>query len=698
MIHIDSLCDQSLLMAYEDLSRASILAEESLELSEQLGYPKGIINSRIILCALEIFHGNLDLARDKMSQLEQDLVIQASPDECLMRLNHVRGLYFIRDGNYRDSFDAYTRCGVLAARLGKTLYQGFSDNGKGCVKLDQHEFEDADKYFKDAGRNFQSSENKIVQALVSLNEGCVFRGLGKIEQAETLLKDTLELTVQKGWKIIECSVLDELGSMMLEEGKFDQAEAYIDEGIEKSGRMGYQNTYMNLVYEKARLLIQKGQLDRAEQLLQESSSKGQNDRYRPVYYQLFAEIQELQGDYRGALANYKTMHEVLNKIRGDQVFYSILKQENKILKETNHQLRLIRTIGQELVANLDLGHIMNLIYAQMNVLMPVNLLAVALVENHHINVKYSFKNGLPLKAVKIHIDDADSLFAWSVRNRKEILIRDGVNDFHDYVSKIKSFGELQDGEFFHSLICIPLWYINDVVGVISVQSLQKNAYSNSDLENLRVLGTYAGIAIRNALQTGKMNELNETLKRQSATDSLTGLANRREMVRQAKNIWRVCQRNKFYFTIIMIDLDHFKEVNDDHGHTVGDEVLKKFSSILNRFFKRALDCACRYGGEELMVVSGDINPLEAAARVELLREDLSSIEFSGKDDTSFSVQFSCGIYGEIPSEDSGKRLPRITSIVDAYLYEAKNNGRNCTYLSDDEKKPAEKFIPPFNRS
>ncbi|OQY33197.1 MAG: hypothetical protein B6241_08840 [Spirochaetaceae bacterium 4572_59] len=636
MIHIDSLCDQSLLMAYEDLSRASILAEESLELSEQLGYPKGIINSRIILCALEIFHGNLDLARDKMSQLEQDLVIQASPDECLMRLNHVRGLYFIRDGNYRDSFDAYTRCGVLAARLGKTLYQGFSDNGKGCVKLDQHEFEDADKYFKDAGRNFQSSENKIVQALVSLNEGCVFRGLGKIEQAETLLKDTLELTVQKGWKIIECSVLDELGSMMLEEGKFDQAEAYIDEGIEKSGRMGYQNTYMNLVYEKARLLIQKGQLDRAEQLLQESSSKGQNDRYRPVYYQLFAEIQELQGDYRGALANYKTMHEVLNKIRGDQVFYSILKQENKIL--------------------------------------------------------------LPLKAVKIHIDDADSLFAWSVRNRKEILIRDGVNDFHDYVSKIKSFGELQDGEFFHSLICIPLWYINDVVGVISVQSLQKNAYSNSDLENLRVLGTYAGIAIRNALQTGKMNELNETLKRQSATDSLTGLANRREMVRQAKNIWRVCQRNKFYFTIIMIDLDHFKEVNDDHGHTVGDEVLKKFSSILNRFFKRALDCACRYGGEELMVVSGDINPLEAAARVELLREDLSSIEFSGKDNTSFSVQFSCGIYGEIPSEDSGKRLPRITSIVDAYLYEAKNNGRNCTYLSDDEKKPAEKFIPPFNRS
>ena len=694
---IDRLCEESLLMTYQNLTKASSLAEECLDKAEQAGYSKGIMNSRIVLSILEIYKGDLDLVRDKLSHIEQELVSQAYPDECLMYLSFVRGLYFLWDGNYRDSFDAFIRCSVLSARLGNQLFQGLSDNAKGCVKLDQQECREAFDYFKSAGSKFRSDENQVVQEIISLNMGCALHEMGESTQAETILKNTLKVSVDQGWEILECAVLDELGRMMQEQGQFDLAEEYLEEGISKSRKLNDIDIYMSLISTKARILIQKGQFGEAEKLLTEDFIEKRKDLHNPVYYQLLADIHERQGDYREALKNYKKYNELQQKLLGEEVTLSILKQENKILKESNHQLRLISTIGQELVANLDIGRILNLIYAQMNVLMPVDLLLVALVENGEINVKFALENGSRLKPARIRVDNPDSLLAWTVRNKKELFMRDSRKEFRIFSNSITRHPYGSD-DLFNSIICIPLWFINEIVGVISVQSRQTSAYSNSDLENLRALSTYAGIAIRNALQTEKMNELNEVLKRQSATDSLTGLVNRREMVQQARSIWRICRRNKFWISVVMIDLDHFKKVNDIHGHTVGDAVLRKVGAILKQFFQRALDCACRYGGEELMVVTGDMTPREAAARMELIRKELENTEFEGKNGEIFKVRFSCGVYGEIPADDIRIRLTKLTSIVDSYLYMAKNNGRNCTYLSDKSDKPAERFVSDFSVS
>ena len=689
---IDSLCDKSLLMCYKDLSLAKSLAENSLEKSEDQDYYQGMVNARIILCAIEVYRNNFDLVREKIAFIEQDLVSHASPDDCLMRLFLIRGLYFLKEGSYKDSFDAYTRAGTLAARLGNSLYCGLSDHGKGSIKLEQEEYEDAFEYFNNTLETLVSYGNSIMDGVLSLSLGCALNGLQKKGQAEETLFKALDQAAREEWGILESAVLNELAGMMLEQKNLDRAQDFLDEGIRKSRDLGNKDVFTSLMYAKARLFILQGEPDRAEAHLTKFSSDNQETLHRSYYYQLLAEIHELQGDYKKALENFKHLSAERERARGEEATKSILRQENKILQENNHQLRLISTIGQELVANLDIGRILNLIYAQMNVLMPVDLLLVALKEGNEINVKFGLKNGLRLSPVVIHKEDDDSFLAWTVRNKKEILIRDRRRESRDFVRKSKYFEDENDNPM-QSIICIPLWYIHEIVGVISVRSQTQNAYTNRDLENLRALGAYAGIAIRNALQTEKMYELNEDLKKQSATDSLTGLVNRREMVKQVKHIWRVCRRNQFWVSMIMIDMDHFKKVNDEYGHGAGDAVLKRMGAILNRFFKRALDCACRYGGEELIIVTGEMPPREAAERIELIRKELSTIKFDGKEGETFQIQFSCGIYGEVASEDINKRLVRLTSVVDSYLYQAKNNGRNCTYLSDDLKNPAEKYIP-----
>ncbi len=690
---IDSLCDQSLILCYKDIAEAEQMAEESLDKSEQLNYYKGIINARIVLCSMEIFKGNTDLVRDRIGLIEEDLILHASPDECLMRLSYIRGLYFLKERNFKDSFDAFSRSGNLASRLGHVLYRGLSENGKGNIKMEQEEFDDAYLYYKTAHDIFLTLDFPLLESVAAFNLGASLHGLGKSAQSESVLLKLLEEIPHNEWNFLECAVLNQLGAIMLEQNRLDLAEIYIDQGIQKSRNIFNHDVITSLVYEKARLLILQGDALQAEDILKEFAAAHSSLRHKSLYYQLRAEILELREDFRESLKYYKRFLKEKEKSHGEDITKSILQQENRQLKESNHQLRLISTIGQELVANLDLGRILNLIFAQMNVLMPVDLLLVALVEGESIHVKFALKNGKRFKPVTIPVQEQNSLLAWSVRNRKEVFIRNHMEDAVQYISSPMNFEEEYGKEDMHSVLCIPLWYIDEVVGVISVQSVTKNAYTNRDLENLRALGTYAGIALRNAVQTEKMNEINEVLKKQSTIDSLTGLYNRREMINQAKNIWRVCRRSRFWVSLIMIDLDHFKKINDIHGHAAGDVVLKKIGARVKHYFKRALDCACRYGGEELLIIAGDMSVRDAAQRVDELRKDLKGITFKGKEGREFQVEFSCGIYGEIPVEDVKSRFTRLTSLVDSHLYTAKRMGRNCTYLSENLKESPERFVP-----
>ncbi|MDA3958694.1 diguanylate cyclase [Oceanispirochaeta sp.] len=686
---IDARIDEAYLLTYKSLVEAEELVEACLDDSEQQEYAGGIINSRILLSLIAVHRGDSDLVRDKLTRIEEELKTTAS-DDSLMRLAHVRGLYFMKDGVHRDSFDAFVKAGNLAARLGNQLFQALSANGKGVIKLDQHEYQDSYDYFRVAGTYLQGLPPGILNSVLSLNMACALNGLNRDREALEILKMALKRAEELNAVILECSVLDEISLLLMKQGHLAEARGYLERGLEISKDEIYCDTSSELVYHYAELLVREGNYAIAEALIEKYGTEAEGDIQLGMYHKIAAEIFEKKGEFQKALESYKTLNTINEKIQGTQSIQSVFRQEKRELQDQNHRLMLISTIGQELVANLDIGQILNLIYEQMNALMPVDLFSVATVSGNDIEVKFTVYFGERIEPYLIHKEDTNSLMGWTARNDKEIFMRDVKTESYQYVGKIVPMkGSESDG--MNSVICIPLHYITEIVGVLSVQSGKANAYSGFDLDNLRALASYAGIALRNALQTEKMSELNEVLRRQSSVDSLTGLVNRREFERQAKNIWRVCRRNNLLVSLIMIDLDHFKDINDTHGHIAGDEVLKKIGMELNDFFKRPLDCASRYGGEELLILAGDMSPREAAVRVELLREEFSRFEFESPQG-KFKVNFSCGICGKIPELDVETQISKITGLVDRYLYQAKDAGRNCTYLSDNMDKPAIKFV------
>jgi diguanylate cyclase (GGDEF)-like protein len=169
----------------------------------------------------------------------------------------------------------------------------------------------------------------------------------------------------------------------------------------------------------------------------------------------------------------------------------------------------------------------------------------------------------------------------------------------------------------------------------------------------------------------ELREKNAMLERLSTTDALTGLRNRRYLEEVLRLEVLRAARYRTPLAALMLDVDHFKRVNDTHGHPVGDEVLRRVAAVLAGVM-RATDVAGRWGGEEFLAVFLH-NDLDGAAIVaERLRADIESLTLEATDGRSFAVTASFGIAALAPGEAAESLLER----TDAALYAAKSAGRN----------------------
>ena len=167
----------------------------------------------------------------------------------------------------------------------------------------------------------------------------------------------------------------------------------------------------------------------------------------------------------------------------------------------------------------------------------------------------------------------------------------------------------------------------------------------------------------------------DTLEDLSTRDGLTGIPNRRRFDESYKIEWKRSCRNKLFLSIILIDIDHFKNYNDSYGHTKGDQCLKQVAETLFAGVRRPADLVARYGGEEFICILPETDSNGAISVAELLRDAIESLKIPhSESDTAEHVTISLGVSTVIPD---GK-LPRksLVESADRCLYQAKNNGRN----------------------
>jgi diguanylate cyclase (GGDEF)-like protein len=167
------------------------------------------------------------------------------------------------------------------------------------------------------------------------------------------------------------------------------------------------------------------------------------------------------------------------------------------------------------------------------------------------------------------------------------------------------------------------------------------------------------------------------LRQQSIRDVLTGLYNRRFLEesahREVLRAIRLHEENRHQgLALMMIDVDHFKHFNDEHGHDVGDRVLRAVADVLTRQ-TRSSDVAARFGGEEFTVVLADMPAAQAADRAELLRVEVEKLSLESSGLPLDAVTISVGV-AQFPTH--GRTWEELLHSADRALYEAKSAGRN----------------------
>jgi diguanylate cyclase (GGDEF)-like protein len=227
------------------------------------------------------------------------------------------------------------------------------------------------------------------------------------------------------------------------------------------------------------------------------------------------------------------------------------------------------------------------------------------------------------------------------------------------------FVEGKEKERSQGCICVPLISQSVLIGAIMVSRTDHNkSFTKEDLNSLKSFSQSAAIALSNT-------QLLEDAQKRAETDSLTGLANHRHFFDLASNEFTRAIRYHHSLTALMFDIDHFKEVNDTYGHSLGDKVLVSIANLCTQIF-RSIDIVGRYGGEEFAVLLPE-TPVNTASEVaERLRRSVAAMIIS-HEKTNISVTISTGISSLRTGNTSVNGL---IAQADEALYSAKNAGRN----------------------
>lgn len=169
------------------------------------------------------------------------------------------------------------------------------------------------------------------------------------------------------------------------------------------------------------------------------------------------------------------------------------------------------------------------------------------------------------------------------------------------------------------------------------------------------------------------------LERQSLTDGLTGIANRRHFDSQLRSAVAMAKRIKQPLAIILLDVDHFKAYNDSYGHLAGDDTLKAIANTLANTLQRQIDLVARYGGEEFVCILPNTNPQQALIMAEQLRLEVLALMLPHQaSPTAGFITISLGIACLQMGQDISEKI--LLNQADKALYQAKSQGRNCSVM------------------
>lgn len=263
---------------------------------------------------------------------------------------------------------------------------------------------------------------------------------------------------------------------------------------------------------------------------------------------------------------------------------------------------------------------------------------------------------------QIRLKAGEGIAGWVAMHGEPLLIPDVACDDRFSAKFDKDFSFVT-----RSIICVPMKIKDRVIGVIElINSLDDLQFDSADMTLLSTIADFSAIALDNARNYDRINEL-------VITDDVTGLYNSRHFTFLIDEELERSGRYKQEFSLIFLDLDHLKRINDLHGHLVGSRMLKELGLMIAAHIRKS-DRAARYGGDEFVIIVPQTPKEQAAAMAVNLLERMRNSDLYSDDGVLIRLSASFGV-ASYP-EDAQTRKELIAA-ADSAMYEAKNSGRGC---------------------
>jgi len=328
------------------------------------------------------------------------------------------------------------------------------------------------------------------------------------------------------------------------------------------------------------------------------------------------------------------------------------------------EMTILYEISLAIAAGVGLEKTTEAVFRQLKRVIPIDIFYLALYEPCTQMVSfYMFRgNGKRVETKPFNLFQRPSMTRYVIGKKEKVYIP----DFKAKDAELKEHQIIPIADFdVRTALSIPLILRGEVIGVLAVESEKVNAYTDRQIKLVETIAQQATIAMDNAKLFERMQQL-------AITDGLTNLYNRRYFYMVLENEIERARRYASPLSLVMMDIDHFKRVNDKYGHLAGDDVLEAMAGLCKGLLRQA-DEMFRYGGEEFTILLPETNAELAMNVAERIRRTIAETVFN-TDKEQVKISVSMGVTQFDPSYASPGDF---IETADKALYEAKQAGRNC---------------------
>ncbi len=347
-----------------------------------------------------------------------------------------------------------------------------------------------------------------------------------------------------------------------------------------------------------------------------------------------------------------------------------LKEFRAVEEEHLEKLKALTSfhdIGKALTSTLDLKEVLRIMMDKISELLNPKDWSLMLVDEERKDLYFEIVVGKGSKKIKkARLKRGEGIAGWVAKEGEPLFVPDVEKDkrFSGRMDKLTNYVT-------KSILCVPLKSKGRVLGVVElINKGDEELFQDEDLNLLITLADYTAIAIENAKYFQKVKDL-------TITDDVTKLYNSRYLHRFLEYESERARRYKTSLSLIFLDIDYFKKVNDTHGHLCGSKLLKEIGDVILSKVRK-VDVACRYGGDEFVIVLPHTSKEDAFNVAKKIKNSLRNKIFLKDDGLKIKITASFGV-ASIPcdSEDS----TGLIRLADNAMYKVKDKSRDGVLMA-----------------